>query len=99
MATQFDSRFNVRSCWNDWSLGNCIFSPELISEALKGADQKTIDNVRGWGLAMQDAGSFLGMIAFTWAASTLGRKTAFSYLFILILEDCGFCIQLLAKTD
>jgi len=38
--------------------GIAFFSPELISEALKGADQKTIDKLRGWELAMQDAASF-----------------------------------------
>ncbi len=77
--------------------GIAFFSPELISEALKGADQKTIDNVRGWGLAMQDAGSFLGMIAFTWAASTLGRKTAFFISFILCAGIVIFVFNFLQK--
>src|SRR5688572_24456959 len=46
-----------------WGIG--FFSPELISTALKGAPQQTIDAVRGWGTALQDVGAFFGMMTFT----------------------------------
>src|SRR5206468_5267987 len=39
-----------------WGIG--FFSPELISDALKGAPQNVVDTVRGWGTAFQDVGSF-----------------------------------------
>src|SRR6188508_1828456 len=46
-----------------WGIG--FFSPELISTALVGEPQAVVDRVRGWGTALQDVGSFLGMTAFT----------------------------------
>ena len=58
-----------------WGIG--FFSPELISTALKGAPQNTVDTVRSWGTAFQDVGSFAGMLTFTFAASFLGRRLAF----------------------
>lgn len=78
-----------------WGIG--FYSPELISEALKGADQKTIDTVRGWGTALQDAGAFLGMMAFTWAASKFGRKIAFFISFILCAGIVTFVFNFLHK--
>lgn len=77
--------------------GIAFFSPELISEALKGADQKTIDTVRGWGTAMQDAGAFLGMLTFTWLASALNRRTAFLISFILCAGTVTFVFNFLYK--
>jgi MFS family permease len=58
-----------------WGIG--FFSPELISTALKGAPQETVDRVRGLGTALQDVGSFLGMITFTMVAAFLSRRLAF----------------------
>lgn len=78
-----------------WGIG--FYSPELISEALKGADQKTIDTVRGWGTALQDAGAFCGMMAFTWAASKLGRKIAFFISFLLCAGVVTFVFNFLHK--
>lgn len=58
-----------------WGIG--FFSPELISTALKGAPQETVDRVRGLGTAMQDVGAFVGMVTFTMVASFLSRRLAF----------------------
>lgn len=66
-----------------WGIG--FFSPELISTALKGAPQSVVDSVRGYGTALQDVGSFVGMMAFTIAATTLGRRPAFFGAFVLCL--------------
>jgi MFS family permease len=63
-----------------WGIG--FFSPELISTALAGAPQSTIDTVRGWGTALQDVGAFLGMIAFTAIASLVSRRLAFLFAFL-----------------
>ena len=64
-----------------WGIG--FFSPELVSTALKGAPQDIVDRVRSWGTAYQDVGSFFGMLAFTFAASFLGRRLAFGIGFPL----------------
>ena len=63
-----------------WGIG--FFSPELISTALAGAPQQEIDRVRGWGTALQDVGSFLGMVTFTVIASVLSRRLAFFFAFL-----------------
>ena len=64
-----------------WGIG--FFSPELISTALAGEPQPVVDRVRGWGTALQDVGAFLGMTAFTLAASLLNRRIAFLGAFAL----------------
>ena len=66
-----------------WGIG--FYSPELISTALKGAPQETVDTVRGWGTAFQDAGAFVGMMVFTFVASFMNRRIAFLGAFILCL--------------
>lgn len=58
-----------------WGIG--FFSPELISTALIGAPQSTVDTVRGWGTAFQDMGAFVGMLTFTFVASYFSRRLAF----------------------
>jgi MFS family permease len=63
-----------------WGIG--FFSPELISTALAGAPQQTIDSVRAWGTALQDVGAFLGMVAFTTVASLVSRRLAFFFAFL-----------------
>jgi MFS family permease len=63
-----------------WGIG--FFSPELISTALAGAPQQTIDRVRAWGTALQDVGSFTGMVTFTVIASLLSRRLAFFFAFL-----------------
>lgn len=64
-----------------WGIG--FFSPELVSTALKGAPQHVVDTVRGYGTALQDVGSFLGMMTFTLVATYYGRRLAFLGSFIL----------------
>jgi len=71
-----------------WGIG--FFSPELISTALKGAPQNVVDLVRGYGTALQDVGSFLGMMTFTVAATLAGRRIAFLGAFILCLATTIF---------
>jgi MFS family permease len=63
-----------------WGIG--FFSPELISTALAGAPQTTIDTVRGWGTALQDVGAFVGMTVFTIVASLVSRRVAFAFAFL-----------------
>jgi MFS family permease len=71
-----------------WGIG--FFSPELISTALAGASQETIDRVRGWGTVWQDVGAFLGMVCFTAVASLVSRRLAFLCSFILCLFVTAF---------
>lgn len=66
-----------------WGIG--FFSPELITSALQGEPQQVIDRVRGNGFVLQNVGSLLGMIAFTFAATFLNRRTAFLGSFFLCL--------------
>ena len=78
-----------------WGIG--FFSPELISTALAGAPQTEIDTVRGWGTALQDLGSFVGMLAFTYVASVLSRRLAFACAFVLGLGTTAFVFQSLSS--
>lgn len=71
-----------------WGIG--FFSPELISTALAGAPQTTIDTVRGWGTALQDVGAFLGMVAFTAVASIVSRRLAFFFAFLAGMFTTAF---------
>lgn len=64
-----------------WGIG--FFSPELISTALAGAPQPVVDRVRGWALALQDVGSFFGMVVFTALAAYVSRRSAFLVSLIL----------------
>ena len=71
-----------------WGIG--FFSPELISTALAGAPQQEIDTVRAWGTALQDVGSFLGMLAFTAVASLVSRRLAFLFAFLAGLVTTAY---------
>jgi hypothetical protein len=71
-----------------WGIG--FYSPELIKAALVGAPQQTIDTVRGWGTALQDVGSFLGMLTFTAIASLLSRRLAFFFAFVAAMLTTAF---------
>lgn len=71
-----------------WGIG--FYSPELISTALKGSPQETVDSVRGWGTALQDVGAFAGMMVFTFVASFMSRRLAFLGAFILCLVTTIF---------
>ena len=71
-----------------WGIG--FFSPELISTALKGESQTVIDTVRAYGTALQDLGSFFGIITFTLVANYVGRRLAFAGAFLLCLATTIF---------
>jgi MFS family permease len=80
-----------------WGIG--YFSPELISSALHGEPQSVVDKVRGWGTAMQDIGSFFGMLTFTFVATYLSRKLAFAGAFVLCLVSTVFVFNSLRSAD
>jgi len=81
-----------------WGIG--FFSPELISTALAGAPQHTIDTVRGWGTTFQDIGAFAGMLSFTFVASYLSRRIAFLGSFIIAMASTIFVFHSLrSATD
>jgi hypothetical protein len=71
-----------------WGIG--FFSPELISEALKGEKQEIIDQVRGRGTILFDIGAFLGMTAFTIVAALVSRRMAFLVFLILSMAATIF---------
>jgi MFS family permease len=66
-----------------WGIG--FYSPDLIRIALQNESQQTVDSVRGYGLALQDVGAFLGIMAFTFVATRYGRRPAFFWAFFLCL--------------
>ena len=74
-----------------WGIG--FFSPELISEALKGEKQEVIDQVRGRGTILFDIGAFLGMSAFTFVAALVSRRHGISDLFNSFHGGHHFCIH------
>jgi MFS family permease len=76
-----------------WGIG--FFSPELISTALKGEPQSRIDEVRAFGTASQDLGSFFGMLAFTLVASFVSRRLAFLGAFLLSFLTTAFVFHYL----
>jgi MFS family permease len=80
-----------------WGIG--FFSPELISTALAGAPQTTIDTVRGWGTALQDVGAFLGMTAFTAVAALVSRRLAFACAFLAGMLTTAFVFNSLQTAN
>jgi MFS family permease len=71
-----------------WGIG--FFSPELISTALAESPQATVDAVRGWGTALQDVGSFAGMVVFTVVAAYISRRLAFLLALLLSMAATIF---------
>lgn len=71
-----------------WGIG--FFSPELVSLALQNEPQEVVDRVRSMGTLLQDVGSFLGMLTFTFVASFLNRRIAFLGAFALCLVTTIF---------
>ena len=71
-----------------WGIG--FFSPELISTALRGEPQAVVDRVRGLGTALQDVGSFFGMVTFTMIAAFLSRRIAFLGALLLSMTVTAF---------
>jgi hypothetical protein len=80
-----------------WGIG--FFSPELVSSALRDQPQAVVDGVRGWGTAAQDIGSFFGMLAFTFAATYLGRRVAFGAAFVLCITTTIFVFNRLRSAS
>jgi hypothetical protein len=80
-----------------WGIG--FFSPELISTALQGAPQAVVDQVRGWGTALQDVGSFLGMMVFTFVAASISRRLAFLCALILSMGVTMFVFRSLSTAS
>jgi MFS family permease len=68
--------------------GIAFFSPELITEALKGEPLEKVNRARALGTALQDVGAFCGMLAFTAVAAFLTRRLAFFCSFLL----CSFTV-------
>ena len=57
-----------------------LLNRQLVEQLFPGAIlelQKTIDKCKSRGTLLQDVGSMLGMLAFTWVASRFNRRTAF----------------------
>lgn len=66
---------------------------QLLEQSLPGCLaplQSYIDKVRSRGLLLQDVGSLLGMITFTFVASYLNRRRAFFGAFVLCLFITAF---------
>ena len=80
-----------------WGIG--FFSPELISTALRGAAQGVIDRVRGVGTALQDVGSFFGMVTFTLVASFVSRRLAFLGAMLLSMVVTMFVFTSLSSAS
>jgi MFS family permease len=74
-----------------WGIG--FYSPELISSALTGAPQATVDIVRAWGTAFQDVGAFAGMMTFTFFAAYLSRRLAFLFALTLAMFATMFVFR------
>jgi MFS family permease len=70
--------------------GIAFFSPELITEALKGEPLEKVNRARALGTALQDVGAFCGMLAFTAVAAFLTRRLAFLCSFLLCLFTVAF---------
>ena len=66
---------------------------QLVEQLFPGAIlelQKTIDKTRSRGTLLQDVGSLLGMLAFTFAAAYFNRRTAFLGSFLLCLCSVSY---------
>jgi len=76
---------------------------QLVEQTFPGAIselQKQIDKTKSDGTLLQDVGSLLGMLAFTFIASRLNRRTAFAGAFILCLGVVAFVFHSLkTQTD
>ena len=63
-----------------WGVG--FYSPELIDASLKGLSDVDKSHVKSVGTFLQDVGALLGMLAFTWIATRMGRRLAFGSAFV-----------------
>jgi len=70
--------------------GIAFFSPELITEALKGEPVEKVNRTRALGTMLQDVGAFFGMLTFTTVATLLTRRLAFLCSFLLCFFIVAF---------
>ncbi len=63
-----------------WGVG--FYSPELIGEALRNLSAEEQGKVKAMGTLLQDVGALLGMLAFTYVATRIGRRIAFAEAFV-----------------
>src|SRR5678816_4466752 len=74
-------------------LGTVFLNRQLLEQTFPGSIQllqKTIDQTRSRGTMLQDAGSLLGMFAFTFVAAWLGRRKAFLASFTLCIVSVAY---------
>ncbi|HVV71466.1 MAG TPA: MFS transporter [Verrucomicrobiae bacterium] len=76
---------------------------QLLEQSFPGMiqeQQQTIDKMRSRGTLLQDVGSLLGMVAFTFAAARFSRRGAFLGAFILCFVVVAFVFSALrTSTD
>ena len=75
---------------------------QLLEQTFSGAIselQKTMDNVRGKGMFLQDVGALLGMFAFTFLASVFSRRLAFLLSFAMCLVVTAFVFYALKSAS
>ncbi|MFV1966002.1 MAG: MFS transporter [Pirellulaceae bacterium] len=76
-----------------WGVG--FYSPELIDTALESKTTLEKSNIKAMGTLLQDVGALLGMLAFTYIATRIGRKVAFGGAFIFCwIVVCGVFLLL-----
>jgi len=63
-----------------WGVG--FYSPELVGTALKDLPKAEISYWKAMGTLVQDIGALLGMLAFTFIATRMGRRLAFGSAFV-----------------
>ncbi len=78
-----------------WGVG--FYSPELINEALAGLDDAHKSDVKAMGTLLQDVGALLGMLAFTYIATRMGRRLAFGGAFVFCWVIVSGVFLLLSK--
>jgi len=78
-----------------WGIG--FWSPELIREALKDLPLERRNWYVSMGTLLQDCGAFLGISAFTFVTSKIGRRPAFVISFLLGLAATVMTFGLLHK--
>lgn len=76
-----------------WGIG--FYSPELMDHALRGMDAGRLNSLKSTGMVLQQCGSFLGMLGFSFAAVWFGRRVAFLAAFLVgwiavVTVYCGF---------
>lgn len=80
-----------------------LLNRQLLEQTFPGGLyelQKTMDNVRGKGMFLQDVGALLGMFAFTFLASVFSRRLAFLLSFAMCLVTTAYVFYALkSETD